>query len=218
MRRIPQLGAGGGGAPIPNFVVANTSTAGLTMTLAGIVAGDLVIFGMFGNTQFTAGAAGYNPIISAQPVGGAGPPWLNVYTHVVTPQDTTTLTYLTAFPNFGSVVGIAFRGVFPATDGFGTLHDNAATQTLVSNSFTTTILGDVGIWIVLLQGSTNDIVSPPAGFTQNANAHVAASATFQGGAVAYNLNLGASGARTPGNATSSLAAGSGGTIAFALQP
>jgi hypothetical protein len=214
----PRWFPGSGAFGAPTFIDAENTTSALNVTFSGTRAGDFLILAIGSNQNNWSGVGGWQAIVSDINFGG-GPPYLRVITHTVTPQDTFPLSFVaSSFPTFGCMVGLALRHTFGATDGIGTALNTSNNTSNPTNSYTDTIAGDVGIWIALTQGNTNDISAAPSGYTLAANAHVAATGAHQGMAIAYKLNLGAPGTIAIGNATAILGAGSAvATLGLALQ-
>ena len=146
--------------PTPEFIVGAQNTSD-TLTMTGIQAGDCVI-GITGGGS-TSTTNGWLPVINNTSFSGGGD--INVFLHPVTPQDTTTIV----LPNgsASSFCAAAFRYVVCSTDGIASLKQGT-NGSPASNTYTTIINLDVGIWAAATNSTSTGVVSSPSGYTQAA--------------------------------------------------
>lgn len=141
MRKLPSFGAGAsaGAAPIFVFGAASTSNG---QTLTGIITGDLVLAIVASNTQFPTAPIGWALEVSGGALAAGS--FVNIYSRIVRPQDTTTLSVNNG--SAGSVGMAAFRRLLPI-DGLATVAQGVSTAP-ISGSFTNTIANGFAVNLV----------------------------------------------------------------------
>jgi hypothetical protein len=210
---FPQAG-GGSSAAVPSFVVGGTSVAATTptVTLAGVQTGDVIIGAQFGATQFPSAPVYWALVLNGFNDSGT---FLNIYYRIVTPQDSTS--FILGNNTTSCTAMAAFRHVLPI-DGISATANTGVTTSPASNTFTTTILNGIGIWVdgFGAGSGTATATAAPTGYTFGANVAAVFGAHF-GISIAYKtgLSVGAQGTLT---GTLSATAAQWAALAFALHP
>ena len=203
--------------PTPAVIASGTSSLSNSVTITGTTAGDTIYCHVCTNNGSTLLAnTGWSFLVGSTAFGG-GPPFHYVLTHVVQPGDTSSYTITSGSTTFLSNACIELAHVYPQVDqisNWSTAKDNLNTTTVTTNNATSTLANDVGLWLALGQGNTQDVSAAPSGYTTTV--HIAATTTYQGCAIAFNPNVGAAGTITTGNATATLGSSSNMTTQTAL--